>query len=105
MQTPKRSSDFWFPIIEKLEVSDMTQAQFAEAHGIKVATLRYWIYKFRDQQSETSAFEFVELKTIPEPKSPAVSMFLSQEVMIEFSQSPEPRFFAQLVHELSKLSC
>lgn len=37
MQTPKRSSDFWFPIIEDFVYSGMTQDQFAEAHDINVA--------------------------------------------------------------------
>ena len=96
-------SEHWRPIIEQFEVSGLTQSDFAEQYDINVATLRYWIYKFRDQQVAQNV-DFLEVKSMNPSESSNVSMYLPNDIIVEFSQSPDARFFATLAHELSKLS-
>ena len=104
MRRERRSAEFWNQVIEEFESSEMTQTQFAQNKGVNVATFRNWLYKIRNEELEQT-IAFVEVKSTPSPQSPSISMFLPNELMIEFSKCPDARFVAQLVHELSKLPC
>lgn len=100
----RRPADFWCQLVEEFESSEFTQVQFSRTKGVKVATFRKWLYKIRNQELE-QAVEFVEVKSTQSSHCPSVSIFLPQDLMIGFSQCPDARFVAQLVHELSKLPC
>jgi hypothetical protein len=43
-------------LVHDWQHSDKSQKVFAEAHGIKLFTFRYWIQKQREQENTTGAF-------------------------------------------------
>jgi hypothetical protein len=48
--TPRRGRAYWQPLIEELEQSGLTHAEFAAQRGIGVGNLRAWLYRLRREQ-------------------------------------------------------
>ena len=43
-------------IVQNWQESGLTQVEYAKAHDIKLATLRYWIFKHRQSADDQPAF-------------------------------------------------
>lgn len=50
-------------LVEQWQQSGQSQKAFAQAHGIKLFTFRYWVQKHREQPATAGAF--VQLGTQP----------------------------------------
>jgi transposase-like protein len=50
--------------VSRYRSSGLTQAQFAQQHGLKLTTLQWWIYGGRQKQQH-SATEFREIEVSP----------------------------------------
>ena len=55
----KRTS--MFALVESWQESDKTQIEFARENGLTVSKFRYWIHKFRTQNSDVSSSGFIQL--------------------------------------------
>lgn len=49
-------------IVAQWQTSGLTQSEFARSNNLSIHTLRYWLYKKRNQSGESTAF--VELRNI-----------------------------------------
>jgi hypothetical protein len=45
-----------FQLVEQWQQSGQSQKAFAEAHGMKLFTFRYWVQKQREQPGSTGTF-------------------------------------------------
>jgi hypothetical protein len=43
----RQSRSYWKRLIDEFEESGLSQVRFAEERRVQVATLRYWVYRFR----------------------------------------------------------
>ncbi|BFM09623.1 IS66 family insertion sequence element accessory protein TnpA [Halioxenophilus aromaticivorans] len=60
-------SEHWQAVIEQWKASGLTQKQFCAKEDIKVATLHYWIKKFRTDNSVSDEPAFLPIRSISEP--------------------------------------
>ena len=47
---PRRGREFWERLVAELERSGDRHADFATRRGVKVAALRYWLYRLRRER-------------------------------------------------------
>jgi len=60
----RRSRDFWLRLVVQYDASSESQREFAARHGVKLATLRDWLYRrCRTDKVERSRRE------VPQPQS------------------------------------
>lgn len=59
-------SQHWQGIIEQWKTSGLTQKQFCSDRQIKIATLHYWIKKFRTAESITVEPTFLPIRPVSE---------------------------------------
>lgn len=59
--------EHWGKIIEQWKASGLTQKQFCKAQEIKIATLHYWIKKFRTAESVCDEPQFLPVSKAPAP--------------------------------------
>ena len=62
-------SQHWKTIIEQWKASGLTQKQFCDEQEIKIATLHYWIKKFRTTESVCDEPQFIPLSKAPVPST------------------------------------
>ncbi len=60
-------SEHWQAVIEQWKASGLTQKQFCAKEDIKVATLHYWIKKFRTDSSVSVEPAFLPIRSSSEP--------------------------------------
>jgi hypothetical protein len=60
-------SQHWKSIIKQWKDSGLTQKQFCDEQEIKIATLHYWIKKFRTAESVREEPRFLPLNKAPAP--------------------------------------
>lgn len=96
-----RRSD-WERLVAELERGDETQVEFAERHGVALSTLRYWLYKLRDER-EGSTARSVELLPV-RLTSPAGRHFEAQVagIRLRFEVGTEPAYVAAVVNHLAE---
>ena len=105
----RRSRDFWSELVDQYEAgTDKTQDQFAEEHGVLPSTFKNWLYEIRKQRRQaqnpqgTGTVSFLALpssSTPPAPIAPA-TVFLPNDVFLEFSSLPQPEYLATLMSAL-----
>lgn len=59
-------SQYWQAILDQWKASGLTQKQFCSEQNIKVATLHYWIKKFRSENSVPEEPNFLPVRCSPE---------------------------------------
>ena len=58
-------SKHWNNVIKQWKASGLTQKQFCDAQNIKLATLHYWIKKFRTAESICEEPRFLPVRKAP----------------------------------------
>ena len=81
--------------------SGLTQAAFAEEHGINLLTLRSWLYRPRRKTKkvgtkETAPMCFVEVQGAPRLGSRSVLIRVGSSVEIEFYELPSPEYLVAI---------
>lgn len=49
----RRGRAFWVKLVGRWQRSGKSQREFAEGQGVSVCTLQYWVYKLRDESTES----------------------------------------------------
>jgi hypothetical protein len=104
----RRGREFWEQmILEFDQLQDVTQQQFAESKGVKVATFRQWIYRLRQERTQSDSSERAVARTTPATGvnahffevevdvTPLVRVRMGV-VIVEFSAVPPPAWVAEL---------
>lgn len=60
----RRTSSEMFPVVQKYVNGEMDRSEICDAYGLKVATLDYWLRKYRSQ-AQTSNGRFIALQPVP----------------------------------------
>ena len=105
MPTPRRGRAFWSPLIAAYESSPVPQEEFAEAHGVHIATFRSWLHRLRREGTSRTATapvakpapaaaRFVELKPRPTGRPCVVRV---GDAEIEFTEMPSAAYLADLL--------
>lgn len=83
--------------IERYRQSGQSARAFAARHGLRVGTLRQWLYR-RGNKATASSQAMVPVKLIEAPESqPAVTLRLPGGVQIEFSGPVEVSVLRELI--------
>ena len=88
--------------------SGQTQMEFAQRSGLKLTTLRQWLYGRQPTGADQGAVNLREITSLvpswtPAP-SPAVEIAVGPEITVRLGGSCRPEFIAQVVEHLRR-SC
>lgn len=83
-------------LLEKYGASGQTVPDFAQAHGIKVTTLRQWLWKHKP----TPPPGFQELLLPVSAPAATVEITLGRELTIKLRGEVSARYLAQILHRL-----
>lgn len=107
-QQKKRGRSFWTPLVLEYEqASGVTQAAFADKHGVRADTFRKWLYQIRKERkapSENLPVRFVEVEPTPFAHPEQVVVEVGQ-VRVEVDSLPDPGWLAELAHRFGGSSC
>ena len=100
-ESQERNRRFWRPLVEKFESSEgLTQKEFAQHHGLKVTTFRYWLYQLRKEKSQDGEkpvpVRFVELEVEPPDVAGVNAVVDLGAVQMHLDTLPDPRWLAEL---------
>jgi len=89
-------------LVAKYHASGLTQRQFAEQHGLKLSTLRQWIYRpsSRQRRGRTSPPAFQEL-ALPLLESWAAELRLPSGRVLRLNPQASAEWVGTLVERLS----
>ena len=108
----KRSARQWRELVEAWERSDLTGEAFAERHGIKLSTLRWWRSRVRREaggDQSAKSMKLLPVRTEQEQQAVAeadarsggaVVLRLPGDVTLEMGQTPSAQWLARLCIEL-----
>jgi len=100
---------FWIDTVERFEQSDMTQAQFAAYHDLKLSTFRNWLYRLRDEAAEAQTLSqprFVEVTCADAASNPMpLRIRMGVHVVLELAALPSPAYLAALASALEGGTC
>ena len=103
MARSSRSRQEWEALVAEFGKSGLSQAKFADGNGVSLATLQYWIYKLRREESsaqdEAPPGRFVEVVD-SEAKRVAARLTLAG-CQIEFEELPRPEYLGAVLKALS----
>ena len=86
-------------IVASWQQSDQSPQAFADAHGLRVGTLRSWITRHAPVREEPAeSLRFLEVVAVPE--APLFSVQVAGQ-LLTFEQPPPPAWFAALLRQLS----
>jgi transposase-like protein len=97
----RRSRAFWIALVARWQQSGQSYRAFAEAQGVSVHTLQYWVYKLRDEapgrrQPPQPAFVEVE-RALPGVRAqPACRLQLGHGWVLELAELPPPAWLREL---------
>lgn len=93
----------WAELIEEFESSGLTQAAFASQKGVKLPTLRSWVYKLRTEQPlDSSAPELLPVRLLEPERSSRELLELEfpSGHRLRFPAGTAPSYLAALVASL-----
>lgn len=94
----KRGRSFWTPLVAEYEqTSGVTQAVFAERHGVRADTFRKWLYKVRNERKSQAQIvppRFVEIESTPVVPTQQTVIELGQ-VRVCIEGLPDPAWLAE----------
>jgi transposase-like protein len=95
----KRGRSFWTPLVAEYEqTSGVTQAEFADKHGVRSDTFRKWLYQVRNErksQTQKVAARFIEIESTPIRSVQQTVVELGQ-VRVRLEGLPDPAWLAEL---------
>lgn len=96
-----QSREFWTKLVRRWETSSESQRAVADAAGVSVYTLRYWVAKLRaDRSGETS--DFIEVMRVPadsQPGAVACRVRVGARVVLELDTLPSAEWVRALSEE------
>jgi transposase-like protein len=96
----RRSRAYWVELVARWQRSGESYRRFAEAQGVSVHTLQYWVYKLRDEAPElrrTPQLAFVEVEgDVPLRAEPACRLRLAQGLVLELTELPPAAWLREL---------
>lgn len=95
----RRGRAFWMPLVAQFEqAGGVTQAAFAQEHGVHRGTFRKWLYKIRHErksQAHHVAPRFIEIESTPIRPAQRVVVELGP-VRLCLEELPDPAWLAEL---------
>lgn len=83
-------------VVAAFQASGLSQAEFAQRHGVKVGTLRCWLYSARREGvPEGTTPRFIEVTAAGPPGAPrsgAVLVLRMGAVIVELRELPPPEW-------------
>jgi len=97
----RRSRAFWVRLVGRWQSSDKSQRAVAEAAGVNVHTLQYWVAKLKAEDGESvprgQAPRFVEVEGVSvSPTAVACRLRLSDTMVLEMSTVPPASWVREL---------
>lgn len=86
-----------YPIIEEYYSSNLGREDFCKAKGIKIATLSYWVTKYRSEKERSQGF--IKLDVKPKHQSGAVWMELelTNGTVLRYYEPVTPEYVKGLI--------
>jgi hypothetical protein len=104
----KRGRSFWTPLVLEYEqTSGVTQAAFADGHGVRPESFRKWLYKIRNEheaQPRGEPIRFVEVEAVPLGRASQVVVEIG-DVRVHLDRLPGPVWLAELAGRLGGSPC
>ena len=93
-------------LVVRWRKSNLTQAEFARQCGLKLTTLRQWLYRPHPRKVAERRVRFQELTQAAAPWAlgSAVEIAVGAEITLRLNGALRPEFIAPLVHHLRQ-SC
>lgn len=100
-KTARRSRAFWVELVARWQRSGESYRAFAQAQGVSVHTLQYWVYKLRDEAPEVSGGTrppaFVEVEgALPLRAEPVCRLRLAHGWVLELPELPPTAWLREL---------
>lgn len=100
--TERHSREFWVELVRRWRDSGESQRAVAEAAGVNVHTLQYWVAKLRAELSESKPRKgvprFVEVQGVSvSPTTTACRLRLSDTMVLEMASVPPASWVRELV--------
>ncbi|MCP4684072.1 MAG: hypothetical protein GY867_01370 [bacterium] len=98
-KSKQRSASEGAALVAAFKKSGQTRRQFAEAKGVTVCSLQYWLSKTKQQAVEKSAVRFVEVvskEANNQTGNGGVVMELASGIRICFDGLPSPSYLSSV---------
>lgn len=92
-----RPREFWKHLVHRWQASDESQQAVADAAGVSVNTLRYWVAKLRTEPSAKLS-DFVEVVRTPaaQPATGTCRVRVGSSVVLELDRLPPAEWVRSL---------
>lgn len=105
-RSPERPRGFWVRLVRQWETSGASQQSSADAAGVSVYTLRYWIAKLRaeeqpllSQQQHRDFIEVTGVRVEARPAAGACRIHVGERVVLELPALPPVEWLRALSTE------
>lgn len=90
-------------LVERYRQSQLTQAQFAQEHGLKLSALRQWLYR-PNPPTAAPGRVFQEVLLAPPPLAPTwtAEVAVGEDLTLRFGSQSSPEFIAQVIDQLRR---
>jgi transposase-like protein len=88
-------------LVEDFKASGKTQREYAKEHGIKTATLQYWVGRLRKAKKQKVQNRFVEI-SIPQTENVGAVQITADGVSVSLSNLPPARWLAEFIGSIEK---
>ncbi len=107
MTKKRRSREFWRELVERYEAEPtQTHRQFARDNDVATSTFQSWLYLFRKEIAEVEHTDdnqphsFIDVTPplpLPPLKSAQATLFLPNQISLEFTTLPDPHYLASFM--------
>ena len=89
--------------VELCRKSELTQAQFAREHGLKLSALRQWLYRSK-RRTPAPRPVFEEVRCSSPWLGPAwiAEMAAGEDITLRFGAQSSPEFIARVIQQLRR---
>ena len=99
----RRAREIWIQIVGQYEKSGLTQEAFATQRGMPVGTLRWWIWRLRQEQQD--AAPLLPVRVIPSTapvearrgEAEAIEVEVDERIRVRFPLDTSPAAIAEVV--------
>ena len=90
-------------LVELCRQSELTQAQFAIEHGLKLSALRQWLYRpNRQTPAPRPVFEEVLFSSPRLTPTWIAEIAAGADITLRLGSQSSPEFIAQVIHQLRR---
>lgn len=103
MTEVRKGRDYWRGVVRRYRRGSRTAAEFAEAEGVKLSTLRYWIWKL-GSLAETVAppVELIPVEVTGRVLAEQIAISIGA-VTVRLPRGTDVAYVAMLVRELGRV--